>query len=140
MIKVTLEFATQAELVAFFSGAAGKDSPAPKPEPSPKPEPALKADKAKPVAPSAPAAPAAAPVSSPTPAPASDAPLSEAELNGNVEYQALRKAVMSGVKIDKEATLKVAADLGAATFKELPPSKWAAAKAAVEAISAGEVA
>lgn len=53
---------------------------------------------------------------------------------GAIDYPTLQVAVFKAAKINKAATLAVAAELGAPTFKELPPEAWAEALVKVQAI------
>ena len=139
MIEVKLTFASQAELVAFFTGNTGAVSA---------PEKAMVADikvgKSKP-------APAATDASSPQPAAPKDVPTTEAKADpkpaaaatsdapaassekpaASVDYPTLQKAVFALAGKSRESAAAVAASFGVKTFKELPESKWADALAAV---------
>lgn len=82
-----------------------------------------------------PAKPAAA--STPPTAPAAAAPEPKVESSeskpASVEYPVLQKAVFALAAKSREAATALVAEFGVKTFKELDPSKWADALAAVNA-------
>ena len=146
MIKVTLEFSNQDELVAFFlqtTDLFDVDTGAPMRSKAPKVEvPKSTAKAEKPVATPAAATKAAKPEaatespSDPKPAPA-DSPAAPAASSSkpaaSVDYPTLQKAVFTLANKSREAAGEVAATFGVKTFKELPEAKWGEALAAVNA-------
>jgi len=124
MIKVTLEFANQSELLAFFATGSSPDVVVVKKSETveaPKVKTAVDAPKTKAVA-VAPTAPA------PTPAPAAS---STAADEPTVDYATLQKAVFALVGLSREAAAAVASSFGVATFKELTQGQWGKALTAV---------
>lgn len=135
MIKVTLEFANQQELLAFFSAPTAekavkveppKSAKATAPTPSAsKPDPANTT------------APAAGP-SDPKPAAVATAPETTAApaASSGVDYATLQKAVFALANKSREAAGEVAKSLGVANFKgfeQASPEERATALAAVTA-------
>lgn len=131
MIKVTLEFNTQEDLLAFFTlrvtppERVFKDNQAPaavaKVE-APKPEKPVKVEK--------PAATPPAARSTPAPATTAAEPASEVK-PAAIDYPTLQKAVFALANKSRDAAGEVASSLGVKTFKELDASRWGEALAAV---------
>jgi len=132
VIKVTLEFNTQEDLLAFFTLRVTppermfKDNQTPaavaKVE-APKPEKPAKVEK-----------PAATPpAAKSTPAPVTAAAEPAPEVKPTIDYPTLQKAVFALANASREAAGAVAKSLGVKTFKELDASRWGEALAAVNA-------
>jgi hypothetical protein len=118
VIKMTLEFATADEAIAFL-------------QPRQPSAPVTKAP-----APKATATPAATPTASPTASPASSQkPAGEAPKadGAKVEYKDLQQAVMKLAGKSRDEAAALVATFNVKTFKELPEDKWAEALAAVNA-------
>lgn len=129
-IKVTLEFGTQEELLAFFGGAKAVAAATPKASPTPKPQ--VSAQTAEPVATAAPApAPVAAPVAQPDTKDAESAMATAADAPA-IDYPTLQKKVFELAALDKSKATGIAGKLGVASFKELPATRYAEALKAVE--------
>ena len=79
MIEVKLQFATEAELVAFFTRTAGANVAQTAPAVVPTPAPVVETPAAKPKAEAKKAVPSPEPATSPSPAPATTAPAAQAE-------------------------------------------------------------
>ena len=131
MIKITLEFPTLAEAQNFLNSAA---APAPldiqfsqvakvieKPATAIYTEKAVEAKKPAPTLPATEtkAAPAATATESP------------------FEYETLKAHAFKLAGKDKAGLMKIIADYGVKTLKDLPSDKWAAAYASVDAALAG---
>lgn len=156
-IQVTLNFTSEADLLAFFANKKAVMHQPGLPLESGEFLPAAEVNKAAKVAapkPAAtPAAPAPAPKEAAAPAPAAEspsdpkpsaaAPAAEAQPSaastaapadsqtGTVDYPTLQKAVFTLAGKSREAAAAVAASFGVKTFKELDASKWGDALAAV---------
>lgn len=130
-IQVTLTFASEDELVAYFArDKAGKPAQAPAPAPGPA---TAKADAApkKTAAAKTPAAQSAE-----TPAPASTAATSDPETETPaVDYPTLQKAVFALANAKgRDAVIGLMKDtFNVGSAKELKPEQWAPALAAVNA-------
>jgi hypothetical protein len=149
-IQVTLNFTSEADLLAFFANKKAVVHPpglalesgefvsaaelnkvaAPKPAPTPAaPAPAPK-EVAAPV-------PAAESPSDPKPVADSPAPaapaVSSVSSTEPVDYPTLQKAVFTLAGKSREAAAAVATGFGVKTFKELDSAKWGEALAAVNA-------
>ena len=142
MIKVTLDFASQEELLAFFTKTGPVPTAAAKVE-APKPSAGKAASQANtPATTAVKTSPAPTPTTttaateSPKPAaaatPAAQTASSEKAAD-SVDYPTLQKAVFALANANREAAGEVAATFGVKTFKELDASKWADALAAVTA-------
>ena len=102
MIKVTMEFANVAELLAHFPRPAEKQAPAP-------------------------VAQAVAPIvaPAPTPAAAEPAPVKAAEPAAPlITYPDLQKVVTKLASVDKATAVLICKSLGADNFKLLKPEQW----------------
>lgn len=154
-IQVTLNFTSEADLLAFFANKkavvhqpglpleSGEFIPAEKMKvaaPKPAPTPAAPAPAPKEAAAPAPAAESPSDPKPSAAAPAAEAPQSAASTaapadsqTGTVDYPTLQKAVFTLAGKSREAAGAVAASFGVKTFKELDTSKWGDALAAVNA-------
>jgi hypothetical protein len=136
MIKVTLEFANQAELLAYFAPGSSPDTvviKATNPLKA-KVEPGVAVQSSSltpaaelntPVSKKTAAAPTA---QAPTPAPAAS---SSVAVSPTVDYPTLQKAVFALANASREAAGEVAASFNVKTFKELSQDQWAPALTAV---------
>lgn len=152
-IQVTLNFTSEADLLAFFANkkpvvhqpglplesgeflpAAELNRVAKVVDPKPAPTPAAPAPAPKEVA--APV-PAAESPSDPKPVADSSAPaapaVSSVSSTEPVDYPTLQKAVFTLAGKSREAAAAVATGFGVKTFKELDSAKWGEALAAVNA-------
>lgn len=156
-IQVTLNFTSEADLLAFFANkkavvhqpglplesgeflpaaevnkATKVAAPKPAPTPTPAPAPTASAPASATEAASDPKPPAAAPAAEAQPSAASTAAPADSQ-TGTVDYPTLQKAVFTLAGKSREAAAAVAASFGVKTFKELDASKWGDALAAVNA-------
>ncbi len=135
MISVSFNFSDVAQAAALFAKLAGTElasatvvAPAPAPAvaaPAPKPQKPAKATApaSEPVA--APAPATAPPVEAPAPAAAPAAP--EPVAAPGVDYPTLQKAVLALYAKDRGAAQAIATGMGFASYKVMPPEKWAEA-------------
>ena len=132
MIKVTLEFSSQEDLVAFFTKTTPTvAAPVAKVE-APKSSKAAATPAAGATAPAKSEPAAAAPTEKAAdPKPTSTG--SSAKPSDSVDYPTLQKAVFALANADRAAAGDVAATFGVKTFKELDASKWGEALIAVTA-------
>jgi len=133
MIKVTLEFANQAELLAYFSAPVPEKVKISATKPSPKAEPGIALESGEFIPASelnkpAPKAVAVSTAQAPTPAPAASP---SAAASPTVDYPTLQKAVFALANASREAASEVAASFNVKTFKELSQDQWAPALTAV---------
>lgn len=142
MINVTLTFSGIPEVLEFF-GSLGAPATAVKVEtaPTPKSKKAAPATSSTP-APEPAAAPApvtAAPAEAPAPAAApaapepAPAPEPEPEAAPGISYADLQKAVLALYAKDRGAAQAIATGMGFASYKVMPPERWAEALANVNA-------
>jgi len=115
MIKVTLEFANQAELLAYFSAPVAEKVAIT----AIKPGVALESGESTP----------AAEVNKPVPKKA--AVSSSVAASPTVDYPTLQKAVFALANASRDAASEVAASFKVKTFKELSQDQWAPALTAV---------
>ncbi len=137
MISVSFNFSDVAQAAALFAKLAGTElasatvvGPAPAPAvaaPAPKPQKPAKAASPAPVAEpvAAPAPATAPPVEAPAPAAAPAAP--EPAAAPGVDYPTLQKAVLALYAKDRGAAQAIATGMGFASYKVMPPEKWAEA-------------
>lgn len=125
MIQVTLQFANEAELLAYFGGTKAQiiDHSLAKAPGIPLPEATLK--------PKAPAKPvevkAPAPTPEPKPEPKPEAPAA----NPVLEYKVLQAAVFELANINREEVKSILGRYGVKSAKELPEDTWNEALAAI---------
>jgi hypothetical protein len=152
MIEVKLNFASQAELLAFFAGtrtlvsadekaaAAACAPPVKEATTKPgKPAPTPAANVAAPAAKTETAAESPSegkPVAAETPA-AETASSAKPDASAPVEYETLRSAVMTLAGKNKPRALEIIASFGVKTMKELDAARWGEALGVVnEALAA----
>lgn len=137
MIKVTLEFANQAELLAYFStpvpekvkiNATAPDAITITEKVNTSAKPVKETAKSEHV--EAPKAAAVSTAQAPTPAPAASP---SAAASPTVDYPTLQKAVFALANASREAASEVAASFNVKTFKALSQDQWAPALTAVNA-------
>lgn len=150
-LQVTLTFANESELLAYFAGRGAQPEPAPEraqpkaeAAPAPKAKPASASTKSSPA--SATTQPAAAPAAEATEgnaAAASSAPeapaASTASSSAAVDYPTLQKAVFALANSKgRDSVIGLMKDtFGVGSAKELKPEQWADALAAVNAALEG---
>jgi hypothetical protein len=151
-IQVTLNFTSEADLLAFFANKKAVVHPPGLPLESGEFVPAAELNNAKVAAPKpapTPAAPAPAPKEVAAPVPAAESPsdpkpvadssapaapaVSSVSSAEPVDYPTLQKAVFTLAGKSREAAAAVATGFGVKTFKELDSAKWGEALAAVNA-------
>lgn len=119
MIEITLKFATVALAAAALNQLNGSQAPT-----ATVVDTGTPATSGKPKAETKPAAPASAP------GPAVD---SAAKPKSGIDYPTLQKAVFKLAGISRDEASAMSKQFGVSTFKELNPSKWDEAFAAVNA-------
>ena len=129
MFPVTITLHNEQQLAAVTAALLSKVEAVPSPKPQKAEKPAAPAQSPAPSADTAGPAPKAEVKPDPKP----EATTSSAKPSASVDYPTLQKAVFTLAIKSREAAGEVAASFGVKTFKELDPSKWAEALAAVNA-------